>query len=164
MRSSVSLPAERFAADDDSASVLTEPTSRYLIAPAMDESYVDPKIWNYGHGLFNSFSVYAHTCGLNFSTQKSLLELFEDIDRYTFEPHRGALFEEYALFTDDVSLPETQVWTTRTYTLAETPDASLPYFPRRGLRRLIRWRILLHGTSLRAWQAILSKGIFLRTP
>jgi hypothetical protein len=83
----------------------------------------------YSHGLLNSFSVYAHSRGIKFGAQKTLCQLFEDIDRYALEADGGVDLEEYALFTDDLHLAHTQVWTTRTYTLAETPDSSLPHFP-----------------------------------
>ena len=67
--------------------------------------------------------------GLNLGVEQPLSELFKDINRPTFEQDRGAAFEEFALFTDNVRLADTQIWTTRIYTLAQAPDDSIPYFP-----------------------------------
>jgi hypothetical protein len=129
---SISLPAERFEQEDNSVSILTERTSRHLM-PVIRGANIEVRnnsvTCTYSHGLLNSFSVYAHSRGLKFSAQKTLCQLFEEIDRYTFEADEGVDLEEFALFTDDVHLADTQVWTTRTYTLAEVPDSSLPHFP-----------------------------------
>jgi hypothetical protein len=131
---SVILPVARFEPKADSASVLVEPASGNLLAQVVRRGNIqvenDLKMRNYyTHGFLNSYSVYTHTHGLNLGTNKTLFQLLEDIDHYIFEPHLGVDFEEYTLLTDGVRLAETQVWTTRTYTLAQTPDSSLPHFP-----------------------------------
>lgn len=130
---SIMLPMTRFESKDDSTSVLVEPASGNLLGQVVRRGTIIPdsdlKTRSYSHGFLNSYSVYAHAHGLNLGTNKSLSQLLEDIDHYTFEPQLGVDFEEYTLLTDEVRLAETQLWTTRTYTLAQTPDSSLPHFP-----------------------------------
>lgn len=133
MTSSVSLPADRFGVGYNSASVLTGLTGVYVDSPVLRGAWVKarraPKPLAYNEGLLNSFSVYSHTTGLHLGVQKTLQELLEDMRRYTFDAAMGVDLEEYALFTDDVRLAETQTWTRRTYTLAAMPNTSLPHFP-----------------------------------
>jgi len=131
---SITMSTPRFEPKATSSSLLVEPASGNLLAQVVRRGNIvvdnNPKAQKYyTHGFLNSYSVYAHTHGLNLSTNKSLIQLLEDIDYYTFGLGLGVDFEEYELLTDGVRLAETQAWTTRTYTLAQTPDASLPYFP-----------------------------------
>lgn len=130
---SVILPTTRFRPKDDAVSVLVEPASGNLLAQVVRRGDLqfgnDLQIQTYAHGFLNSYSVYAHTHGLNLGTNKSLVQLLEDIDHYTFGQNFGVDFEDFTLLTDEVRLAGTQVWITRTYTLAQTPDSSLPHFP-----------------------------------
>lgn len=132
MRSAI-LPPGRFEPGDHTTSTLTEPASSSLLPQVVRRGDIlldaDFEIGKYTPGLLNSYSIYVHTRGLNFSMEKSLSQLFEDIGHYELEPYLGADFAGYELFTDEVRLAETQVWTTRTYTLGQTPDNSLPHFP-----------------------------------
>jgi hypothetical protein len=132
MRSAI-LPPGRFEPEDYSTPTLTEPASSNLLAQVIRHGNMstaaDLEIGKYTPGLLNSYSIYAHTYGLNFSMEKSLSQLFEDIEHYEIEPYLGADFAGYELLTDEVRLAETQVWTRRTYTLGQTPDSSLPHFP-----------------------------------
>lgn len=130
---SVMLPESRFRPRDYSAPVLVEPPSGNLLAQVLGHGIISIgnqlRMPGRANRFLNSYSVYAHTHGLKLGATKSVLELLEDIDRYTFGPDLGVDFERYTLLADQVRLAETQVWTMRTYTLAQTPDSSLPHFP-----------------------------------
>jgi hypothetical protein len=128
---SISLPVA-FSKGVNSIPTLTEPSSHHVVAPVVRTGYVAPararRVRFYGGRLLSSFS-YAASQGLRLGAEKSLDQIFEDIERHTLQFARETDFGDYALFSIDVDLARTQVWSTTAYTLAETPDSRLPYFP-----------------------------------
>lgn len=135
---------DRMASDPDFAEVLVELVERYMgDADGRERREVAPEVWSLlAHGGYE-VTAEGHDTPLPSNSDIDYAELTGDwtpmvIDALTSDGMNWArangfvpdLSEFGGLeVTDRVRLAETQVWATRTYTLAQTPDSSIPHFP-----------------------------------
>jgi hypothetical protein len=98
----------------------------FLKAQVVTQAVRLPRYWG---GALNSFSVLVHSAKLHYAADRSLGQLFADIEQYASIPAVELELEAFSLYSVPFNPSDSQKWTIRTYKLAEVPDDRIPIFP-----------------------------------